>query len=150
MTERPDPLESVLRAAFNAGEPVEDDGEALLLPADPDLPVPYPAATDDNAGKDTRKGASTLSSDILDLLAAIRDHVDVPLPGTDDADERAWRTLMYRRLTELHTSLDVALSAKWADTTDPADEAAYIRARTAATPVTYAVFESAVDRGEQA
>lgn len=112
-------------------------------------PQPRPRTADDNAGKDTRKGASTLSSSVLDLFAAIRDHVDVPLPGTGDADERAWHTLMYQRLTDLHASLDVALDAKWADTTDPADEAAHIRKRTAATPVTYGLFESAVDRGEQ-
>jgi hypothetical protein len=97
--------------------------------------------TTDAAGKDTRKGASTLSSDVLDLLAAIRDHVDVPLPSLDEADERAWHVLMARRLSDLHTSLFVALSPEWADTTNAADEAAHIRARTAAVPVTYTVFE---------
>lgn len=132
---RPDPLDTILRSVWNA--------------AGPDSEEPCEPATADAATKDTRTGESTLSSSVLDLLAAIRDAVDVPLPGTGDADERAWHRLMYQRLTDLHTSLDVALDAKWADTTDPADEAAHIRRRTAAAPVTYALFESAVDRGEQ-
>jgi hypothetical protein len=53
MTGRPDPLESVLRAAFNAGEPCDADGN----------PIAEEAATD-TAAKDTHTGESTLSSDI--------------------------------------------------------------------------------------
>jgi hypothetical protein len=104
------------------------------------------------AGKDTPTpgGASTLGSDVLDLLAAIRDAVDVPLPSLDPADERAYHQLMYQRLTDLHVSLSVALAAKSTDTLDAADEAAYVRARTACSPVTYALWECPAAGGEQA
>jgi hypothetical protein len=121
--------------------------EPIVLPADPDQPVPY--TVDDNAGKDTRDGTqppageSTLSSAVLDLLTAIRDHVNVPLPSTDRADELAWQKLMQERLVKLHSSLSVALSEKWLDLFDLSGEAAYIRARTADTPVTYGLWEVA-------
>lgn len=146
MTGRPDPLESALRSAWNQGEPVDPD-EPLVLPADPDQPVPYTVVADD-AGKDTRDGnqppagASTLSSDVLDLLTAIRDHVNVPLPSLDTDDERAWHVLMARRLSDLHTSLSVAVDPQWADTTNAAAEAAHIRHRTAATPVTFTRYDN--------
>lgn len=123
--------------------------EPLILPADPDQPVPY--TVNDLAAKDTRQGASTLSSDVLDLLTAIRDAVDVPLPSLDETDERAWHVLMARRLSDLHTALSVSLSPQWAPTTNAADEAAHIRKRTAATPVTYTAWEQAeqADGGER-
>src|SRR5882757_1019329 len=76
-------------------------------------PATTQTATTDAAAKDTRKGESTLPSDVLDLLAAIRDAVEVPLPSNEPADERAWHQLMYRRLTDLRVSLSVALDAKW-------------------------------------
>lgn len=123
-----DPLDDVLRSAWNAAGPDSEE----------------PAET---AGKGTQDGTQppvgepTLSSDVLDLLTAIRDAVDVPLPGLDEVDERAWHSLMVQRLGDLHTVLDVALSAQWADTLDPAAEAAHIRSRTASAPVAYALFE---------
>jgi hypothetical protein len=105
----------------------------------------------DAAAKDSPTGAaSTLSSDVLDLLAAIRDAVDVPLPSIDPAAESAYHRLMFKRLGELHSSLKVSLSAKWADDFDPVAEAAYIRKRTAAAAVTYTLWERPADGGEQA
>lgn len=101
-----------------------------------DRPAEHVAAKDIPTGD-----ASTLSSGILDLLAAIRDAVEVPLPSNELADERAWHQLMYRRLTDLRVSLSVALDAKWVNGLDAAHEAAYIRARTAATPVTYTLWQ---------
>lgn len=113
--------------------------EPLVLPADPDLPVPYTVV--DAAAKDTRAaGESTLPSAVLDLLAVIRDLADVPLPSLDDADERAWHTLMMRRLGDLHVALDVALDPKWG-AFDAADTAKVLRQRLNATPVTYAAYD---------
>lgn len=74
---------------------------------------------------------------VLDLLAAIRDAADVPLPGLDEADERAYHALMGQRLSDLHIALSVALSPQWIGTLDLADEVAAIRSRVDATPVTY-------------
>jgi hypothetical protein len=106
----------------------------------------------DAAAKDSPAGAeSTLSSAVLDLLAAIRDAADVPLPSLDLADEHAWHQLTARRLSDLHTTLSVALDPKY-DGVDFAREAAIIRARTADSPVTYTLWEApeaAPDGGEQ-
>lgn len=108
---------------------------------------------DHDAGKDTRgavqppAGASTLGSDVLDLLAAIRDALDVPLADLTDADQRAYQAVMRRRLSEVHIVLDVALEPKWIGTFDPAREAASIRTRTADTPVTYATWQSETAHG---
>lgn len=121
--------------------------EPLVLPADPGLPVPYTVV--DTATEGTRKGEPTLPSAVLDLLAAIRDQTDVPLPSTDPADERAYQRLMSKRLGDLHSSLKVVLSAKWIDTIDPAEEAAYIRKRTTGAPVTYELWERTPDGGDQ-
>lgn len=112
----------------------------------PGRPVGAAAYTaDDDAGD-----AATLSSDVLDLLAAIRDALDVPLSALTDADERAYQAVMRRRLSEVHIVLDVALDPQWIGTLDPAREAAYIRARTADTQITYTVWERPTDGGEQA
>lgn len=108
-------------------------------------------AADDIAAKDSPQAASTLSSDVLDLLAAIRDTAHVPLPGNDPADDRAWHTLMHRRLTALYVSLNVALSPQWIANLDPTAEAAHIRRRTAETPVTYTLWadpDEATDGGD--
>ncbi|NJP42291.1 hypothetical protein [Actinacidiphila epipremni] len=101
------------------------------------------APTTDAAAKDTRKGESTLSSDVLDLLAAIRDATGLPLPSTADADEIAWRNLMHRRLIDLHAVLSVSLSPEYVARLDPAELAADLRARTAAAPVTYTLWQPA-------
>lgn len=104
------------------------------------------------AAKDTRTaGASTLSSDVLDLLAAIRDAAHLPLPSTADADDYAWQQLMYRRLIDLHAVLSVSLHPDYVTHLAPADLAADLRARTAAAPVTYTLWQpAALNGGEQA
>jgi hypothetical protein len=104
--------------------------------------------TSDTAGKDTAvtRGASTLSSDVRDLLTAIRDALDVPLPGIEDSDERAYHRLLDLRRTAVHVALTT-----WLDSDDRPirpDDTAYIRRRTAETPVTYTVYVPAPKRGE--
>lgn len=103
------------------------------------------------AAKDSRQAASTLSSDVLDLLAAIRDTVNLPLPSTADVDDRAWQQLMHRRLIDLHAVLSVSLHPDYVTHLAPADLAADLRARTAAAPVTYTLWQTAaLNGGEQA
>lgn len=92
--------------------------------------------------KDTPRGESTLSSGVLDLLAAIVEAADVPLPSIAEADERAYTQLLERRLTSLRVVLGSAISPEWAPTLDPAAEAAAIRERTAITPVTYTLWKN--------
>ncbi|WP_333768157.1 hypothetical protein [Streptomyces sp. IBSBF 2435] len=99
--------------------------------------------TTDAAAKDTRKGESTLDSGVLDLLAGIRDTVKLPLPSTADADETTWHQLMHQRIIDLHAVLAVALHPEYVAHLDPADLAADLRARTAAAPVTYTLWQPA-------
>jgi hypothetical protein len=110
---------------------------------------PHLTTPEHAAAKDTHQGESTLSSDVLDLLAAIRDAADVPLPSLDPADERAWQRLMRRRLVDLHAVLEVALRPEWVDLLDPAREAADIRRRTADAPVEYTRYEPAETDGDR-
>jgi hypothetical protein len=115
-----------------AGEPLAVEGDdVLVLLADPDRPVPYAVAPAVCGAPEATAPA------VLDLLSVIRDMADVPLPSLDDADERAWRTLMLRRLGDVHVVLSVALSPKWSGMFDAAREAAVLRQRLNATPVTY-------------
>lgn len=124
------------------GEPAAVEGDdVLVLPADPDRPVPYtvaPAVEVEPAVCGAPE--DPVPAGVLDLLAVIRDMADVPLPSLADADERAWRTLMMRRLGDLHTVLSVALDPKWAPDLDVAVTAALLRQRLDATPVTYATY----------
>ncbi|MFJ2631081.1 hypothetical protein ACIO6U_03830 [Streptomyces sp. NPDC087422] len=101
--------------------------------------------TADTAAKDSPRAASTLSSDVVDLLAAIRDALDVPLPGVEDRDERRFCRLMDDRRSAVYATLKALL-----DERDPriiARDAEYIRRRTADTPITYTVWQPA--GGEQ-
>lgn len=102
MTERPDPLENALRSAFDQGEPEGPECHLCGSTGGPWLPDPsgnrWPSGaqqlicsrgcpkdtTADLAAKDSHPAASTLSSDVRDLLTAIRDILDVPYPVSDD------------------------------------------------------------------
>lgn len=169
--------------------PRVDPDEPLVLPADPDLPVPYTVAAagwhrpnvetaaiehltavvgpisarqlvdgllakgsnQDTAAKDTRTaGESTLPSAVLDLLTAIRDALDIPLPGVEDRDERRFCWLMDHRRSAVYSTLNAILDSPLTRVDDR--DAAHIRRRTAETPVTYTVWEppAPADGGEQA
>lgn len=106
--------------------------------------------TTDAAAKDTRKGESTLSSDILDLLAAIRDALDVPSPelGTPDGYEQMFR-LTHRRARSVLLAAEVAVKMdgrpSWAVLTEG------VRGGIERHPVTYPVWQDVEpDGGEQA
>lgn len=70
-----------------------------------DRPAEHTAAKDIPTGD-----ASTLSSDVLDLLTAIRDALDVPLPdlGTPDGYEQM-RLLTHRRARSVLLAAEVAV-----------------------------------------
>ncbi|MFF7158098.1 hypothetical protein [Streptomyces sp. NPDC008139] len=155
MTERPDPLESALRSAWNQGEPVVD--EPIVLPANPDAPVPYAVTADDTARKGTRKGEPALDSSVLDLLAAIRDALTVPRPApapdfTGVMERRRQREqLIADRATAIRIAAAVALDLPHRHLADALGYLTQtIRDNTDAWPVEYEVRQDAADGGEQA
>jgi hypothetical protein len=101
--------------------------------------------TTDTAGKgiaassQLRADAPTLSSDVLDLLAAIHDALDVPLPSLAAGDERAFQRLMEDRRSAVYSTLHSILDEDVQRIHD--HDARYIRRRTEATPVTYTVWQ---------
>lgn len=160
--------------------------EPLVLPADPDLPVPYtvvdtssgwhrpdveaaaieylsqviaPASarqivdgllakgrTQDTAAKDTPRGESTLSSDVLDLLTAIRDAIDVPRAVLTYADEQARADLLHQRTVSARIALNSIID-RGADLPGVVER---LTERTADTPVDYTVWVPTQDGGGQA
>lgn len=102
-------------------------------------PTTTPVTADDTAAKDTHPGESTLSSDVLDLLAAIRDALDVPLAHWEPADERARERILSARADAARIVVagivDSGHRIPWSTT--------YLAERTAATPITYTLWDSA-------
>ncbi|MEE4546757.1 hypothetical protein V2S66_32935 [Streptomyces sp. V4-01] len=92
-----------------------------------------------DASRQLRADAPTLSSDVLDLLTAIHDALDVPLPGLAASDERAFQRLMEDRRSAIYSTLHSILGDGVQRIND--HDARYIRRRTEATPVTYAVWQ---------
>ncbi|WP_412077768.1 hypothetical protein ACLF6K_26050 [Streptomyces xanthophaeus] len=72
-----------------------------------------------------------------DLLAAVVEALDVPLPSIADVDERVYYLLLERRVSDLRVVLAVMLSLGG----DPWQNASVIRRRTAEEPVTYTPYE---------
>jgi hypothetical protein len=79
-----------------------------------------------------------LTPAVTELLAAIVEALDVPLPGLDEKAERAQHNLMERRVSDVHATLASMLAYP-----GPIDgrEARSLRQRTALNPVTYTVWE---------
>lgn len=77
----------------------------------------------------------------LDLLAAIRDALDVPLPGIEEGAERAFYRLMEIRRSAVHSTLAALLADPSPQVQD--HDTRYLRRRTSDTPVTYEVWEPA-------
>ncbi|MCP3758732.1 hypothetical protein [Streptomyces sp. TBY4] len=85
----------------------------------------------------------TENAAVTDLLRAIVEALDVPLPSLADADERAYHRLLAHRTSDLRVTLAVLLSRGG----DPWENASIIRRRTAEEPVTYAPFVFTEDDG---
>lgn len=83
---------------------------------------------------------------VTDLVTAIVEALDLPIPALDDADERAYMRVMERRVSDVRIILASMVDFPDVDiSTDPAA----LRARIADTPVTYGLYEPATDGGEQ-
>lgn len=110
-----------------------------------------PAAhPEDPADENPQATTSTLVADlppaVSDLLAAVVEALTVPLPTIDEHDERAYNRLLVRRTSEVRIMLGSIVDHPHVPIdNDPAD----IRARTADTPVTYALYEPEADGGQQ-
>jgi len=83
---------------------------------------------------------------VAELLGAVVEALTVPLPSTDQADERAYHRLLEQRTTDVRIILGSIVD--YPDV--PIDnDAGDVRARTAETPVTYALYEPETDGGGQ-
>jgi hypothetical protein len=83
-----------------------------------------------------------LTPEVRDLLAALAEAMNVPLPGTDDADEREFIRVAHDRTAVARLVLEGVLN----DGHDLAGAAKYVRARTAEVPVTYAPWPEAYEQ----
>jgi hypothetical protein len=85
-----------------------------------------------------------LPAEVRDLLGAVVEALDIPMPDITDAAGREHRAVLVRRTTEVRIVLQVLLDAKAADLTALTHDAGVIRARTAAAPVGYPVWQDRV------
>ncbi|MGW5776047.1 hypothetical protein [Streptomyces sp. NPDC003863] len=90
-------------------------------------------------------GPDMLPADVADLLTAIVEALDIPLPSIEDADERKHYQLLERRAMDVRIALQSLLRHR--SHPDLRDDAAYLRRWTAEYPVTYTPFRS--DRTEE-
>ncbi|AJF66305.1 hypothetical protein SVTN_19840 [Streptomyces vietnamensis] len=90
-------------------------------------------------------GRDMLPADVVDLLSAIVEALDIPLPSVEDTDERKHYQLLDRRTMDVRIALQSLLRHR--SHPDLHDDAAYIRRWTAEYPVTYMPFRS--DRTEE-
>lgn len=87
-----------------------------------------------------------LPAAVSDLLAAVVEALTLPLPSTDGADERAYHRLLEQRTTDVRIILGSIVDYPDVPIDNDPDD---IRARTAETPVTYALYEPETDGGQQ-
>lgn len=84
---------------------------------------------------------SDLPEPVAELLAAIADSLDLPLPGLNDADERAHAGLLRDRAVRVRNAARLIL-----DDGHPIDRAAqWIRREADARPVTYTPWKRPED-----
>ncbi|MFI5986372.1 hypothetical protein ACIBEA_36615 [Streptomyces sp. NPDC051555] len=81
----------------------------------------------------------------VDLLAAIVEALNLPLPSIADADERLYFRLLERRALAVR----IVIEANRAVSRDPRWAADAIRRRTAEEPVTYTPWESKKSEDER-
>ncbi|MGC9536551.1 hypothetical protein [Streptomyces sp. UG1] len=87
-----------------------------------------------------------LPTPVQDLLAAVSEALDLPLPSIDDADERAHYALLQQRASYVRIQLATLTDYPDVDMSGDADQ---IRAQIADMPVTYKVFEHEADGGQR-
>ncbi|WP_030543114.1 hypothetical protein [Streptomyces albus] len=88
--------------------------------------------------------AHEIPEPVRELLAALADAVDLPLPDITDADERRAGNVLRDRA---RTAVAVARGVL-DDDHDPARAAAYLREQTAATPANYRPWRDPLNGGE--
>lgn len=80
-----------------------------------------------------------LQPEAVDLLTAIRDHLDVPMPAEGDRDtRRAWRNLTDVRIADVIAALNHMLCVPAVEATQTAAD---LRRYTADSPVRYTTWE---------
>ncbi|MEU4955113.1 hypothetical protein [Streptomyces lavendulae] len=87
----------------------------------------------------------TLKVGYADLLAAIVEALDVPLPSLAYVDERRYYRLLEHRAADVRIAVGVNL----AHSGDPWLAASEIRRRTAEEPVTYTPYEPKTDGADR-
>ncbi|MET9997384.1 hypothetical protein ABZ069_10660 [Streptomyces microflavus] len=80
-----------------------------------------------------------------DLLEAIVEALNLPLPSIAEADERLYYGLLERRVLAVR----ITLQANRIVSRDPRLAAVVIRTRTAEEPVTYTPYEDVKDGGDR-
>ncbi|MFA3840735.1 hypothetical protein [Streptomyces aureus] len=85
-----------------------------------------------------------LPAAVVDLVAALVEALNIPLPATTDADERLYHRLLERRATTVVIALGTLLKFQ---SDGIGNDAEWIRTRIAELPVTYAVFVPVQERG---
>lgn len=85
--------------------------------------------------------ANDLPEPVAELLRAVVEALDLPLPGIEPADERAHQRLLADRARHARITLAGVLRGH-----DPAGAAAWLRGVTAATPVTYRAWQPTEDQ----
>lgn len=83
---------------------------------------------------------------VSDLLAAVIEALDLPLPAITQDAERAYAAAAEKRMSNVRIVLSTMLD--W-PTVDISTDAADLRTRTAEVPADYAPFQWAEDGGEQ-
>ncbi|MFG2841263.1 hypothetical protein ACGFYE_40525 [Streptomyces zaomyceticus] len=81
-----------------------------------------------------------LPADVADLLSAVLESLDIPLPSPEDGDARAHCRLLHLRASDVRVALGALLAHP--EYPDLRADAAYIRKGTAKLPVTYTPFVS--------
>ncbi|MFF9503815.1 hypothetical protein [Streptomyces sp. NPDC014656] len=85
--------------------------------------------------------SDTLPADVVDLLTAVVEALDLPIPSIETADERKHYRLLEDRTMHARIALQCLLRHR--DHPDLPDDTAYIRRCTAEHPITYTPYDSA-------
>ncbi|MFF9339302.1 hypothetical protein ACF1CG_05955 [Streptomyces sp. NPDC014773] len=87
-----------------------------------------------------------LSGGVTELLTAVMEALDIPLPSNDEDDEDAYHGILDERVAGVRIAVSVLLEGPGLWFLE--DTARYIRERTAQHPVTYTPFRFTKTEGE--